>query len=312
METHSRTDKFGLVGHPIADSLSPRLFKAGYGDDSVYDLIDSESFEECWNAFIRDYKAVNVTAPFKEKAFGEVMTLTMKGEGSLSGPAARIGATNLVVKTPSGIEAHNSDFTGIIVSVAEAYYPGIFKEFSGIYGEKAYIKVHQFFKAKIRELFIEEPQALIVGLGGAGKAAAVAAAEMGFATVLMNRTIDKANAFKDALPQYRFIVDPLIDFKAALTECDLVIYTLPVRLDGIGSLSADNYAGETSNCEKGKVILEANYKTPSFDDEEQGKILSASGKYVSGKKWLLYQAATGYSLMTGEAPDLEKMLQVTL
>lgn len=303
-------DKFGLIGYPISQSGSPALFKAGYDGKYPYDLIEDPVFDKCWERFLQDYKAVNVTSPYKEDALRSILSLTKEGKGAISGPAARIGATNLVVKTPSGIEAHNSDFTGIIVSVAEAYYPGIFKEFSGIYGNTAFIKIHQFFKARINELFSREPQALIVGLGGAGKAAAVAAAELGFATVLMNRTVEKAVAFKDSLPGYNFIVDPISDFREALKECDLIIYTLPVAIDEIANLTADDYAGEGEFCACGKVILEANYKTPSFGEEERAKIMAADAKYISGKRWLLYQAATGYGLMTGKEPDVKAMSEV--
>ena len=209
------------------------------------------------------------------------------------------------MKTGNGIEAHNSDFTGIIVAVAEAYYPGITREFLKEYGDRFFIKIHQFFRACLDRTFTREPQALVVGCGGAGRAAAVAAAEMGFATVLMNRTPEKAQAIADELPEYGFIVDPLTDFKEAVKECDLVIYTLPAALDEIRELSADDYAGRDSG--HGKVILEANYKNPSFGEEERIKMISADATYIEGKKWLLSQALTGYSLMTGIEPDLSAM-----
>lgn len=308
-------DRFGLIGDPIKTSLSPALFKAAYsgkvqedGSPFAYDLIEGGDFESSYSCFLADYKAVNVTAPFKEKAFAKVLALAKEGKGSISGPAAKIGATNLLVKTAEGIEAHNSDFTGIITAVAEAYYPGITKEFLNEYGERFFIKIHQFFRACIQRTFTREPQALIVGCGGAGRAAAVAAAEMGFATVLMNRTPEKAQAIADELPEYGFLVDPLADFKEAVKECDLVIYTLPAALEEIAELSADDYAVRDSG--HGKVILEANYKNPSFGEEERIKMISADAIYIEGRKWLLDQALTGYSLMTGIQPDLREMEEV--
>lgn len=308
-------DRFGLIGDPIKTSLSPALFRAAYsgkvqedGSPFAYDLIEGGDFESSYSCFLSDYKAVNVTAPFKEKAFAKVLALAKEGKGSISGPAAKIGATNLLVKTAEGIEAHNSDFTGIITAVAEAYYPGITKEFLKEYGERFFIKIHQFFRACIQRTFTREPQALIVGCGGAGRAAAVAAAEMGFATVLMNRTPEKAQAIADELPEYGFLVDPLADFKEAVKECDLVIYTLPATLEEIAELSADDYAVRDSG--HGKVILEANYKNPSFGEEERIKMISADAIYIEGRKWLLDQALTGYSLMTGIQPDLREMEEV--
>ena len=40
--------KFALIGHPVAGSLSPRLFAAAYDGRYPYDLIDRECFEDAW------------------------------------------------------------------------------------------------------------------------------------------------------------------------------------------------------------------------------------------------------------------------
>lgn len=156
-------------------------------------------------------------------------------------------------------------------------------------------------------LFSRKPQALIVGCGGAGRAAAVAAAELGFDTALMNRTGEKAQKMADEMPEYGFIVDQLSDFRAAVKECDLVIYTLPVALDGISALTSEDFEGEDRYTwpRPGKVILEANYKTPSFRDRTL--VNAAGAQYVPGLRWLLYQAMTGYSVLTGKMPDLDAM-----
>ena len=153
--------------------------------------------------------------------------------------------------------------------------------------------------------FYQQPQALIVGCGGAGRAAAVAAAELGFGTVLMNRTIEKAQAIAEAMPEYEFFADPITDFKEAVKECDLVIYTLPVALPEIEEFSADDFAKKGA-CDN-KVIMEANYKNPSFDEIARAKIAAADGIYIPGDRWLLYQALTGYPFMTGLTPDLKAM-----
>ena len=301
--------KYGLIGDPIKGSGSPALFEAAYkgvkGGEYSYDLIEGGDFEKSFQRFIDEYAAVNVTAPFKELAYSKVLEMVRKGEGAVSGPAARIGATNLLVKGDDGVEAYNSDFTGIVTSVVEAYFPGIVEEFIGNFGDKFFVKMHQFFLMTLSRTFSREPQALVVGCGGAGRAAAVAAAELGFATILMNRTPEKAQAIADAMPEYGFLLDPISDFKEAVKECDLVIYTLPMALPEIAEFTADDFAGEDAG--QHKVILEANYKTPSFDDEARMKLAAADCTYISGHRWLLYQALTGYPLMTGLQPDLKAM-----
>lgn len=302
--------KFGIIGNPVKGSKSPLLFNAAYngmtqedGSAYSYDLIDEDRFENAWKRFLNEYAAINVTAPFKEPAFAKVLSLAKEGKGQISGPAAKIGATNIVVKGHDGIEAHNSDFTGIITAVAEAYYPSIVEEFMREFGERFFIKIHQFFRLNRDEHFKTMPQALIVGCGGAGRAAAIAAAEMGFETVLMNRSLEKAQAIINSNPEYGFLAVPLADFKEAVKECDLIIYTLPIALPQIDGFSADDFVMEGSH----KVIFEANYRNPSFDEAAQFKIASADGIYIPGTRWLLYQALTGYGLMTGSCPDFAAM-----
>ena len=184
-------NNFGLIGDPIATSLSPALFNAGYEGKYNYDLIEGADFGASFKAFEERYKGINVTAPFKEQAFARADIYTSY--------CRKIGATNLLVKTPDGILADNSDFTGIILSIAEAYMPGIVRQFSAKYGDSAHIKVHQYVRQALTMLFSRKPQALVVGCGGAGRAAAVAAAELGFDTALMNRTADKAQKIADEL-----------------------------------------------------------------------------------------------------------------
>jgi shikimate dehydrogenase len=97
--------KFGLIGHPIEHSLSPALFKAGYDGRYTYDLIETADFEEAYERFLKEYDGINVTAPFKEQA--------LQKADILSEECRMVGATNLLIKTPQGITAYNSDFRGL-------------------------------------------------------------------------------------------------------------------------------------------------------------------------------------------------------
>ena len=135
-------DRFGLIGHPIGHPLSPRLFAAAYGGRFPYDLIETPDFGEAWARFLADYRAINVTAPFKGDAFARA--------DWKSPECLRIGATNLVVKTPEGLKAYNSDYLGVRAILA------------------------QFGRGTVA----------VIGYGGAGKAALAAAEDLGFDTRL--------------------------------------------------------------------------------------------------------------------------------
>lgn len=224
--------KYGLIGHPIAHSKSPALFGAAYNGQKQYDLIEGEDFEQSWQKFIEEYQAINITAPFKEKAFAKADILTPE--------VVEIGATNLCIKTPEGIKAYNSDYLGV---------REIIKGLEGV------------------------RKVVVVGFGGAGKAAAAAARSLGLQTTVCNRTA-KADG-----------ILPLECLDGAVCDADLLIYTLPIALEGT----------HTFNC---RYVLEANYRDPVL----RGSI-GKSSTYIGGDQWLLMQAVTGYLYMTGEQPD---------
>lgn len=258
--------KFGLIGHPIAHSLSPALFKAAYGRKYPYDLIDEADLEKAYERFLQEYDGINVTAPFKEAAYRKADIITPDCEA--------VGATNLLVKTPEGIKAYNSDFLGVRKWLAE------------IAGTLETQDSPQRIKV------------LIAGYGGAGKAASVAAVSLGMEVSIVNRT-PKGPETK-----------PLEAFCNEFRTSDIIIYNIPAPIDGLDMLTEDDCRGGREA--KPKFILEANYKNPSFTPERIRHICNANPKaeFIDGKIWLLYQAVTGYEIFTGESPDIDAMTKV--
>ena len=263
--------RFGIIGNPVKGSLSPLLFGAAYGGRFAYDLIEEPGFDKAWERFLEGYHGINVTAPFKEDAFRKAGVIT---------PSAKaVGAANLIVKTPLGTEAHNTDFLGIKMIIAET----------------------------VSNSYTDTPRALIVGCGGAGRAAAAAAAQSGFKTTVMNRSAGRARALAEALPEYGLEVAPVQDLGGRLRDSDLVIYTVPSAMDGLRELREDVFAPTGRGP---KVLLEANYKTPSFSWELLETLHKGGCRYISGLRWLLLQAVAGYGIFTGLDPDAEAMRKV--
>ena len=98
--------KFALLGYPIRESLSPRLFRAAYGGKWGYDLLESPDFKECLDAFLNGpYQAANVTMPFKKDA---ILAATDRTPEALACDAA-----NILVKDGDGLRAYNSDFLAV-------------------------------------------------------------------------------------------------------------------------------------------------------------------------------------------------------
>jgi shikimate 5-dehydrogenase len=292
--------RFGLIGHPIAHSLSPALFKAGYDGRYPYELIETADFEEAYARFLEGYDGINVTAPFKELAYAKAEILTDE--------CKTIGATNLLVKTSEGIKAYNSDYLGVRmwleVDVLSACEKRVTPLAAGT-GEWLRNSPVDCFNEPARSegvggvLFAADThrmvKVLIVGLGGAGKAAAAAAESLGMEVIRMNRTI------KDDT------VRPLDDFTECFREADIIIYNIPTAIPSLNELTDSDFTPG-----KPKFIMEANYKNPSFDEGliDRMKRANPLAEYTGGRTWLLYQAVTGYEIFTGEKPDLAMMSDV--
>ena len=280
--------KFGLIGHPIEHSLSPALFKAGYDGMYPYDLIITEDFEEAYRIFLEGYDGINVTAPFKE--------LAIKKADILSEECQKIGATNLLIKTAGGVMAHNSDYLGVRIWIEEISRLASLarNDREAARNDRETTQNDKETTQNDREGCDKEEKTtiLIVGMGGAGKAAAEAARSLGCEVTLMNRT------------QYSNEIRPLSQFKEAFKVADIVIYNLPVRLPELDMICKEDFIEG-----KPKNILEANYRNPSFDNDLIHKFeqMHPQIQYTGGKTWLLLQALTGYEIFTGQKPDLEKM-----
>ena len=291
--------KFGLIGHPIAHSLSPALFKAGYDGKYPYELIETGDFEKAYRRFLDSYDGINVTAPFKELAYAKA--------DILSEECKVIKATNLLVKTPEGIKAYNSDYLGVRMWLKEVAdmlsgCSAIEKRATPLAaggGARDAVVGGVLFDAGHSERAVhnicERLSVLIVGLGGAGKAAVAAAESLGMDVVRMNRTV------RDEKTR------PLEDFRECFREADIVIYNIPTVIPQLNELTDNDFAPG-----KAKFILEANYKDPSFGKDLIDRMRTANpqAEYTGGRTWLLYQAVTGYELFTGEKPDLAKMSDV--
>ena len=232
--------KFALIGHPVAGSLSPRLIAAAYDGRHSYDLLDFEHFEDAWKAFVERYDGINVTAPFKQDAYAKVDVLSPQAKAT--------GAVNLVVRSNDGFVGYNTDVDGVLLA--------------------------------LRETGLSFADALVVGTGGAARAAVYAAQQLGCRVTVTGRSMEKASA----------LGCPAVSFtEAASLHPDVVIYTLPGRVPVPEGLPFS-----------GAVVLEAEYRIPQLP-------AVTCRQYVSGRRWMLGQAAAGYGLFTGEEPSLEKM-----
>ena len=308
--------RFGLIGHPVAGSFSPKLFEAAYGGRYPYDLLEGAEFGASWQRFLDEYDGINITAPFKQDAFRAV--------DALSDDARLCGAVNLAVKTPAGIVGYNTDVAGVVLAVREALAASEASGPAGLSSLAAQPVIPGSPDAQpVIPGLTGNPlkEALVVGCGGAGRAAAVAALRLGCRVTLANRTPSRAAALADDLNTRLSPIDtpastgtpagvtpvgtsgiepagaagsrpactwvPVEDLPSL--SPDLVIYTVPGPMDGFPEFAE-------------AIVLEANYRTPC---------LKGCGRtYISGLRWLLFQAVAGYEIFTGETPDADAMFRI--
>lgn len=159
------TIRTGVAGQPIVHSLSPLIHKAwiaAAGLDADYGAFgpaDSAGFA----ALVAEGRAgrlrgLNVTAPFKEQALALA---------DRAGPAARTcGSANLLLFEDGRIEADSTDGAGLMAALAE----------------------------QAPELDVREQTVVVLGAGGAARAAVAALRDAGADVGVLNRTRSRAEA----------------------------------------------------------------------------------------------------------------------
>jgi shikimate dehydrogenase len=198
-----RTRLAGIMGWPVAHSLSPRLhghWLRRHGIDGAYVPLPvlPERLEQALRALpALGFAGVNLTIPHKEAALSLVDRLTPA--------AARIGAVNTVVVEPDGtLSGDNTDGFGFIASLSESRV-----------GWQA-----------------TAGPAVVLGAGGAARAVAVALLDAGAPEVrLLNRTPDRAEALARELGGAIHAV-AWAERNGALADAALLVNTTSLGMHG--------------------------------------------------------------------------------
>ncbi|MCI1719537.1 MAG: NAD(P)-binding domain-containing protein [Bacteroidales bacterium] len=275
--------KFALIGNPIKHSLSPALFKIAYsGNTDEYELIESQSVEEAMQkVHDGEYSGINVTAPFKES----VMQYVTRPDSVTT----RLHAANTLLFKGAEVFSYNTDYLAVreILSIrcaqsSAAQSAALPSDLRGFRREDA--RVLRTRPLANRLYPSAERKAMVIGVGGAGKAAALALKDAGYKTIIANRTIDKAKEFAAEIGAESAGLNEVADI---VKRVAVIVYALPLKIEELKESDLS-----------GVLLIEANYKNPSF---------SAAPNYVGGLEWLVNQAIPGFKLFTGREPSAERM-----
>lgn len=287
---------FGVVGRPVVHSLSPRLHNAGYRDcgaAALYVAFDAPSFETFWSEIVRSdfleragmpLGGLSVTAPHKAAA--------LAAADEASDLATRTGGANTLLPGPGAAgkrrwRAESTDPEGVV--------------------------------GPLRRLGVElsDRAAVVIGAGGAGRAAAAGLVDAGAAVTIANRTVSTGQAAADSLG-VAFV---------PLDELDAGAFDVVVNATALGRNPADPLPCNPSALRSSAVAMEMVYggvtdflaarqPAPGGDVAADllyghgatpwSRVLAARGVRVAdGREVLLHQGLAQFEAMTGKPLPLE-------
>lgn len=267
----------GIFGYPLAHSLSPAFQQAAfnhYGLDARY--LAWETPPDALAAEVAklrggDFIGANVTIPHKQA----VMALL----DEVDPLAEAIGAVNTIVKRGGRLVGYNTD-------------------------------AHGFMRA-LKEDAAFEPsgrRALLLGAGGAARAAAFALCQEGVASLaIANRTLARAEALAADLSADGASVSAIAADDAALNyaalNADLIVNSTSVGMRHGGAEGQTPLAGGLIPHDA--VALDMVYNpqhTPLL-----AAARSAGARAVGGMPMLIYQGAAAFEMWTGRVAPVEAM-----
>ena len=273
------TLRVGVIGHPVAHSISPRFQQAGFdaaGLDVRYDAWDLRPAEldHFINGLRReDTLGANVTIPYKEAA--------LRHMDGLHQTARFVGAINTIVNNDGHLQGYNTDVTGFQRSLAEAGFDP-----SGAH-------------------------AVIWGAGGAARAVVWALIWRGVESLtIINRTAVRAGRLRHDLASASAGVKldamgaDAADVDQALQQADLVVQCTSVGLSGSDTAGQLPFDPECLSADAFVAELIANpVSTPLVGAAHQ-----SGRRAIGGLPMLVYQGAAAFELWTERKAPTDVML----
>jgi 3-dehydroquinate dehydratase/shikimate dehydrogenase len=252
-----RTRVYGVIGNPISHSLSPLLHNTAF-HARKFDAVFVPFLARDLGDFLRSVKPLGVagfavTIPHKEKILQHL--------DDCDPLAARIGAVNTVVIRGAGrLYGYNTDYIGVLRSLE-------------------------------RRMQLAGSRVLLVGAGGAARAAAFALAQAGAIVCLSARRPERARALARAVgAQVVARTDLRREFFDAIVNCTPV---------GMHPRGGSPFASAELNC---RLVMDMVYRPRTT---ELLRIARRRGiETVSGVEMFLAQGFAQYEIWTGErAPE---------
>ena len=265
---------YGLIGDPVAHSLSPFIMGRAFGEFDIGATYSATRVApEELKTFIDLARAVgfnglNLTYPLKDAVlrFVDETTTAVKA----------IGASNILKATEAGITAHNSDAAGTALALEQ------------LAGVK-----------------LSGKRACVFGAGGAGRAAAYGLLSTGAHAVTF-AVRDQSRAEASIQPLRRAFPNKTIYCSNGrqLEDVDIIINATPVGMAGV---EAATVIEDDSVIESHHVVFDFVYHPQETPLIKAAKRRGA--RTVDGLALLVAQAKAGFEFWTGNEFSLAEMYQ---
>jgi 3-dehydroquinate dehydratase/shikimate dehydrogenase len=196
------TGIFGVIGHPVGHSLSPAIHNAGFtamGFDGVYLPMPIPPEYEHFKATVlswldmpgvdfrglRGFRGASVTIPHKEN----LLRLVLEQGGVIEPLSKTIGAANtLIVRDDGTLEARNTDYGAALDAVCDAL--------------------------TLTRDKLQGKRVVVLGAGGVSRAIVAGFAHAGCEVMVLNRTLEKAQALAEPFGASHGSLDDASDISA--------------------------------------------------------------------------------------------------
>jgi 3-dehydroquinate dehydratase/shikimate dehydrogenase len=259
------TKVYGVAGDPVRQSLSPAMMNAAFRRENVnavYLALHAKTLPDLL-ACVREIPihGLSVTMPYKEPII-EYLDNT-------DAQTAQIGACNTVVRAQDGkLYGFNTDVAGVIVPLEQ-------------------------------RLVLQGAKVLVIGAGGAARAAVFGLKGRGADVYIMNRT--PASGQKLARQAHaRFIRRP--DLKKM--SFDVIINATPVGMDGTKQSPLTGKEIRT------RYLLEMVYTQP--ETPLAGMARAQGVQVIPGSEMFVQQGARQFEIWTGKPAPVPEMQNVVL
>lgn len=297
------TAVYGVIGHPVAHSLSPHVHNAAFahaGIDAVYLPMPVQSGYESFKAFMETLgkdpglhlTGLSVTLPHKENAYRYLV----EAGGELDEVARRAGAANTLHISAGGLRGTSTDHAAILHCVRVGLARAIGRP-----------------DAEADTIPLDGLEVAVIGAGGTGRTAVAALAGTTARVHLYNRTRERAEQLAAEFPDTICNVQPLQALPGS--PCRVFIQTTSVGMAEARHPSAmsDGDAGEPGSVwdeagglpkqlGAGHVVFDCVY-TP-LHTRFLREAADRGATTVPGVEMFAHQAHAQFAFWTGRAPPL--------